>query len=78
MCTHVYRRLKLDLQDGYVQGMCDLLAPLLVIFRDEALTLAAFERLMQRMKQNFPQNKQTSGMEENLNYFVFILKIILI
>lgn len=30
MCTHVWR----NLTDGYVQGMCDLAAPLLVILED--------------------------------------------
>ena len=76
MCTHVYRCLKVDLNDGYVQGMCDLLAPLLVIFGDEALTLACFERLMLRMGKNFPQNNQaTSGMEESLNYFRYLVEV---
>ena len=50
--------------------MCDLLAPLLVIFGDEALTLAAFEQLMRRMAKNFPQSKQAGGIEDSLNYFV--------
>ncbi|XP_053445223.1 small G protein signaling modulator 1 isoform X6 [Nycticebus coucang] len=39
---------------GYVQGMCDLLAPLLVILDDEALAFSCFTELMKRMNQNFP------------------------
>uniref|UniRef100_A0A915NMZ5 Rab-GAP TBC domain-containing protein n=1 Tax=Meloidogyne floridensis TaxID=298350 RepID=A0A915NMZ5_9BILA len=43
MVTYIYRRLKIDINDGYVQGMCDVLAPLLALFVDESLTLACFE-----------------------------------
>ncbi|XP_031553392.1 small G protein signaling modulator 1-like isoform X2 [Actinia tenebrosa] len=39
---------------GYVQGMCDLVAPLLVVFDDEAKTYSCFVHLMQRMNENFP------------------------
>lgn len=34
MCTYVWEHL----DNGYVQGMCDLVAPLLVIFDDGELT----------------------------------------
>lgn len=37
-----------------MQGMCDLVAPLLVIFDDEALTYGCFCKLMERMIENFP------------------------
>lgn len=39
---------------GYMQGMCDLVAPLLVIFDDESLSYSCFCRLMERMIENFP------------------------
>lgn len=39
---------------GYVQGMCDLAAPLLVILDDEALAYGCFRKLMERMSANFP------------------------
>lgn len=39
---------------GYMQGMCDLVAPLLVILDEESSTYACFCRLMDRMGANFP------------------------
>ncbi|WKX99578.1 hypothetical protein Q1695_014451 [Nippostrongylus brasiliensis] len=56
MITYVRR----NLDDGYIQGMCDILAPLLVIFEDEALALECFTMLMLRLRDNFPQR---SGMD---------------
>ncbi|XP_046682232.1 small G protein signaling modulator 2-like isoform X2 [Homalodisca vitripennis] len=50
MCTYVWEHLKL----GYMQGMCDLVAPLLVIFDDESITYSCFCLLMERMGANFP------------------------
>ncbi|KAH7731731.1 Protein TBC-8 a [Aphelenchoides avenae] len=60
MCTYVWRHMS----DGYVQGMCDIAAPLLVTFNDEVLALACFEVVMRRMRENFPQGH---GIEDNLN-----------
>ncbi|MFH4975860.1 hypothetical protein AB6A40_002569 [Gnathostoma spinigerum] len=59
MCTYVWR----NLESGYVQGMCDLVAPLLVTLESEPLVLECFDCLMQRMRLNFPQG---SGMDDNL------------
>ncbi|GFS00109.1 small G protein signaling modulator 2, partial [Elysia marginata] len=50
MCTYVWQNLDI----GYVQGMCDLVAPLLVIFDDESLAYSCFCQLMKRMSCNFP------------------------
>ncbi|CDS41098.2 small g protein signaling modulator 1 [Echinococcus multilocularis] len=50
MCTWVWQHM----ETGYVQGMCDLLAPLLVVLEDEALTYACFSQLMLRMLSKFP------------------------
>ncbi|CAG2182279.1 unnamed protein product, partial [Oppiella nova] len=50
MCTYVWEHLDI----GYVQGMCDLVAPLLVIYNDEVLTYSCFCELMKRMVANFP------------------------
>lgn len=68
MCTYVWR----NLNEGYTQGMCDLAAPLLVIFDDEPLVLACFDRLMLRMKQNFPHN---TGMDDNLAYMSSLIQV---
>ncbi|CAG9535902.1 unnamed protein product [Cercopithifilaria johnstoni] len=68
MCTYVWR----NLNEGYIQGMCDLAAPLLVILDDESLVLACFDRLMLRMKQNFPQR---TGMDDNLTYMNSLLQV---
>ncbi|CAD5217523.1 unnamed protein product [Bursaphelenchus okinawaensis] len=61
MCTYVWDHL----DDGYVQGMCDIAAPLLVIFQNESLTLECFEVLMEKMKVNFPHS-QGNAIESNL------------
>ncbi|KAK0416535.1 hypothetical protein QR680_012547 [Steinernema hermaphroditum] len=60
ICTFVWRHM----DEGYVQGMCDLAAVLLVIFDNEVLAVECFERLMVRLRPNFPLG---SGMDENLN-----------
>lgn len=52
--TILHRYVWEHLDFGYMQGMCDLAAPFLVIFDDEAMTYACFTRLMQRMSTNFP------------------------
>ncbi|KAL7062695.1 hypothetical protein AAHC03_01063 [Spirometra sp. Aus1] len=57
MCTWTWQHL----ETGYVQGMCDLLAPLLVILDDEALAHACFCQLMQTMLANFPLPGPSSG-----------------
>ncbi|XP_064404269.1 small G protein signaling modulator 1-like [Halichondria panicea] len=46
ICTYVWEHLS----DGYSQGMCDLLAPLLIILDDETLTFACYLRLMEQME----------------------------
>lgn len=50
MCTWIWQHMDI----GYVQGMCDLLAPLLVVLEDEALTYSCFSQLMITMLKNFP------------------------
>lgn len=49
VCTYVWENIDV----GYIQGMCDLVAPLLVIFDDEAKTYGCFTQLMKRMSANF-------------------------
>lgn len=49
-----YRYVWEHLDVGYMQGMCDLVAPLLVIFDDESLSYGCFCKFMERMIENFP------------------------
>ncbi|XP_050520777.1 small G protein signaling modulator 2-like isoform X4 [Daktulosphaira vitifoliae] len=52
ICTYVWDHLDM----GYMQGMCDLVAPLLVILDDETLSYSCFCLLMERMSANFPHS----------------------
>lgn len=53
---------------GYMQGMCDLVAPLLVIFDDEGTTYSCFCRLMERMSSNFPNGGAMDTHFANMRY----------
>ncbi|XP_032778431.1 small G protein signaling modulator 2 isoform X2 [Daphnia magna] len=69
MCTYVWCHLDM----GYMQGMCDLVAPLLVIFDDEALTYSCFCELMKRMSENFPQGGAMDSHFSNMRLLIQIL-----
>lgn len=58
---------------GYMQGMCDLVAPLLVIFNDESLTYACFCHLMERMVENFPNGNAMDCHFANMRSLIQIL-----
>lgn len=45
------------LETGYMQGMCDLAAPLLVVMKEEAVAHALFCQLMSRARDNFPSGQ---------------------
>lgn len=51
-----------------MQGMCDLVAPLLVIFDDESLSYGCFCRLMERMIENFPNGGAMDMHFANMRY----------
>lgn len=53
---------------GYMQGMCDLVAPLLVIFDDESLSYGCFCRFMERMIKNFPNGVAMDRHFTNMRY----------
>ena len=59
MNTYVWQNLK----EGYVQGMCDIAAPLLVIMDDEVAAYGCFVELMKRLIPNFPL--AGGGMDRN-------------
>ncbi|XP_023310315.1 small G protein signaling modulator 2-like [Anoplophora glabripennis] len=69
MCTYVWEHLDI----GYMQGMCDLVAPLLVIFNDESLTYACFCHLMERMVENFPNGTAMDCHFANMRSLIQIL-----
>ncbi|XP_067084078.1 small G protein signaling modulator 1 [Osmerus mordax] len=69
MCSYVWQHLEI----GYVQGMCDLLAPLLVILDDEAMAFSCFSELMKRMNQNFPHGGAMDTHFANMRSLIQIL-----
>ncbi|XP_044000527.1 small G protein signaling modulator 1 isoform X1 [Gambusia affinis] len=69
MCSYVWQHL----ETGYVQGMCDLLAPLLVILDDEVMAFSCFTELMKRMNQNFPHGGAMDTHFANMRSLIQIL-----
>ncbi|TRY87558.1 hypothetical protein DNTS_025176 [Danionella cerebrum] len=69
MCSYVWQHLDI----GYMQGMCDLLAPLLVILDDEAMAFSCFTELMKRMNQNFPHGGAMDRHFANMRSLIQIL-----
>lgn len=70
MCGYVWTHLDV----GYVQGMCDLAAPILVIFdHDELMAFNCFSQLMKRMVANFPQGSAMDKHFEHLKYLMQVL-----
>ncbi|CAI5789489.1 Hypothetical predicted protein [Podarcis lilfordi] len=69
MCSYVWHHIDI----GYVQGMCDLLAPLLVILDDEAIAFSCFTELMKRMNQNFPHGGAMDTHFANMRSLIQIL-----
>uniref|UniRef100_A0A8C7CFX0 Small G protein signaling modulator 1 n=1 Tax=Oncorhynchus kisutch TaxID=8019 RepID=A0A8C7CFX0_ONCKI len=69
MCSYVWQHLEI----GYVQGMCDLLAPLLVILDDEVIAFSCFSELMKRMNHNFPHGGAMDSHFANMRSLIQIL-----
>ncbi|XP_051491585.1 small G protein signaling modulator 2 isoform X5 [Apus apus] len=69
MCSYVWEHL----EDGYVQGMCDLLAPLMVILDNDQLAYSCFSHLMKRMSQNFPSGGAMDTHFANMRSLIQIL-----
>ncbi|XP_038615118.1 small G protein signaling modulator 2 isoform X1 [Tachyglossus aculeatus] len=69
MCSYVWEHLDV----GYVQGMCDLLAPLMVILDNDQLAYSCFSQLMKRMSQNFPNGGAMDTHFANMRSLIQIL-----
>ncbi|XP_051887935.1 small G protein signaling modulator 1 [Pristis pectinata] len=69
MCSYIWQHLEI----GYVQGMCDLLAPLLVVLDNEAMAFSCFTQLMKRMNQNFPHGGAMDTHFANMRSLIQIL-----
>ncbi|XP_039938460.1 small G protein signaling modulator 2 isoform X5 [Hirundo rustica] len=69
MCSYVWEHLEV----GYVQGMCDLLAPLMVILDNDQLAYSCFSHLMKRMSQNFPNGGAMDTHFANMRSLIQIL-----
>ncbi|KAM9209674.1 small G protein signaling modulator 2 isoform 3-T3 [Dugong dugon] len=69
MCSYVWEHLDV----GYVQGMCDLLAPLLVVLDNDQLAYSCFSHLMKRMSHNFPNGGAMDTHFANMRSLIQIL-----
>lgn len=69
MCTYVWENIEI----GYIQGMCDLAAPLLVILDDEVKTYSCFSQLMKHMSANFPHGGAMDQHFGNMRSLIQIL-----
>ncbi|XP_063305948.1 small G protein signaling modulator 2 isoform X1 [Pelobates fuscus] len=69
MCSYVWEHLDV----GYVQGMCDLLAPLMVVLDNDFLAYSCFTQLMKRMSQNFPNGGAMDTHFANMRSLIQIL-----
>uniref|UniRef100_F6XUP6 Rab-GAP TBC domain-containing protein n=1 Tax=Ciona intestinalis TaxID=7719 RepID=F6XUP6_CIOIN len=62
-----------NLEVGYMQGMCDLAAPLLVVLDNESLVYDCFVSLMKRMGSNFPNGGAMDSHFANMRSLIQIL-----
>ncbi|XP_053313128.1 small G protein signaling modulator 2 isoform X1 [Spea bombifrons] len=69
MCSYVWEHLDV----GYVQGMCDLLAPLMVVLDNDLMAYSCFTQLMRRMSQNFPNGGAMDTHFANMRSLIQIL-----
>ncbi|MCO5586314.1 hypothetical protein L7F22_040253 [Adiantum nelumboides] len=64
----------LDPDIGYCQGMSDLCSPMVVLFQNEADAFWCFERLMQRLRENFRCTDQAVGVQKQLANLGLVLQ----
>jgi len=63
----------LENENGYVQGMSDLLAPILGVFRNESDTFWCFNEFMEKYKNNFNRNQEE--MKNQLSILLDLLRL---
>ena len=68
VCSYVWTHMS----EGYSQGMCDLLAPLMVILDNEPLAYACYLKLMEPAIKLFPPN---TGMNTRLANIQALLQV---
>ena len=73
VCAYVW----LHLDHGYSQGMCDLLAPILVAVDNEPLAYACFLKVMKRAHPLFPPKEPATNtaMESRLENIRTLLEV---
>ena len=69
MCTYIWETIDI----GYCQGMCDILAPILVVLDDEYQAYNCFKNLMLRMNMNFPHGGIMDTNFANMRSLIQIL-----
>ncbi|XP_039262469.2 small G protein signaling modulator 2-like [Styela clava] len=69
MCSYVWKNLDI----GYMQGMCDLAAPLLVVMDDESQVYSCFTQLMKHMGSNFPNGGAMDSHFANMRSLIQVL-----
>ena len=69
MCTYVWE----NLGEGYSQGMCDLLAPILVATDNEPLAYACYLKVMERSSKLFPPNTAMNARLANLHSLLQVM-----
>ena len=60
------------MSEGYSQGMCDLLAPIMVVMDNEALSYACYLKMMESAIKLFPPN---TGMNNRLANIQALLQV---
>ncbi|ORX87547.1 RabGAP/TBC [Anaeromyces robustus] len=64
----------LENDNGYVQGMSDLLAPILGVFRSESDTFWCFNEFMEKYKNNFHRNQEE--MKNQLSLLLDLIRLL--
>ena len=54
------------MSEGYSQGMCDLLAPIMVVMDNEALSYACYLNMMESAIKLFPPNTDMNNRLANI------------